>query len=270
MAKSSEKLTDQQLVSVTKWLRSNTHSMDQASREAATLLLPEFEARLANTDVSREAERSLATVAAKQTQLIDVVLEQFPSMATRGLTRSSLTFIEQVEAQLREADKKVDGLLDAADAKEPCPAYAKIHLDVLNPLIASLKKCADVYASSKDAPLLSSTRWTKAARRQTLAADCQASGLVVGREAASWATDGLGMIAMSFGDQASHFHLAEALLDGDPKKIREASYMDTNCRERISNAAWNFVLEASTKIEPVPNPENEPVAPPAPRKRTPR
>ena len=49
------------------------------------------------------------------------------------------------------------------------------------------------------------------------------------------------MVSMYLGDGADHMHLGTCLLEGDPKKIDDATFMDTASRELIDDQTWNFL-----------------------------
>ena len=52
--------------------------------------------------------------------------------------------------------------------------------------------------------------------------------------------DGFGMFSMYVFDAFNHYKLGVELLGGDPKKIEDASYMDTASREGIDKDVWEF------------------------------
>lgn len=53
--------------------------------------------------------------------------------------------------------------------------------------------------------------------------------------------DELDMLAMSVSDMVDHLTLAEAILEGCPKKIDTCSNLDTASRERIPEKAWEWI-----------------------------
>ena len=127
---------------------------------------------------------------------------------------------------------------------------------VTEPLAVKLNKLGDKLLVSNDDRLSASECYTLAPKRESLAKKCFASALTEGRGAADW-DDELGMVAMCFSDMFTHMKLAKALLDGNPKKIDQASSMDTATRDNLPNAVWDFVRgDGIEKIESIAPPKS--------------
>lgn len=203
-------------------------------------------------------QRSVMIEHANQ-KIAALVVATYPKIELEGLTPATLRYFEKVVQALNEGDALADNVLEAlAKAKSPelegtdeLPLLPAAHLVAIADGV--FKKVQKATATFRDTtatpPLVANARWSEPARRTRLARLCIRSGLDEGQGALEW--EELNMIAMCFDDQLTHFRLAEALLDGDPKKIEDKASMDTATRENLDNRVWDFVCNGLKGLESV-------------------
>lgn len=192
-----------------------------------------------------QREREQGQVSALVEATTASVLDRIAVMQKRGLRPSTLHYATRVVAAFQEAEKSVEAAV-AAKAKAAGKKNSfnteltleEMQAAGMNKLARQLTKLGEAFDAARDMPLPVSDKYTLADKRATLAKRCFASALSEGRGAKKW--DELDMVAMCFNDMLTHMKLGAAILEGNPRKIDQASSMDTATRDAMHQTVWEF------------------------------
>ena len=177
----------------------------------------------------------------------DKALDMFAFMKGRGLSNQVVSYISAVDgifsaAKTKFKDEYESFIANLPESERGDAALSLQQVDaLLDPFVKQIDTANKRFLASKNTVIQASPDYTLVPRRQMLSKRCFNSALREGRQAKDWVD--LDMISLSFSDMRHHLDLGVALLEGDPDQIKQASYMDTACRDGLDDAVWNFVLD---------------------------
>ena len=193
-----------------------------------------------------DQEREFAACGDVVKGLAQAILAALPTVTKRGMSQEVLTYARNINRVMERAEKTLEQALAAHRAALPKAQrdHAELSADQIDRVLfaskSALTRAHTTLTQALPRPMVAKGK--DAAKRTKLAKLCVWSGADQAREVGGYGE--LDMVALFVGDMLRHIELGRALIAGRPKMIRDASSMDTGCRDGLNDDVWAFVNQA--------------------------
>lgn len=179
--------------------------------------------------------------------------------------------LQEMASVLEKGEKEIDRKVNALAVKNPAKNASErdilsrvqnfeshvLYLD----LVKKAEEKLQSLLTTKKTPVASSPDYPYQKKRATLSNQCAVSAKKMIQNEHGYAEEGsVSMFSVFVSDARDHYKVGLALLEGDPRKIDNATSLDTASREELSDDVWSFVMNhldyekikptASTKAKP--------------------